>query len=117
MKHPALFTAVLFTIAPTLAGSAFAAPAAVQTVATVHIKNFAYVKPSLKIHAGDSVLFINDDGDAHTVTSDDKAFASGGMDTGDRWTHTFSKAGTFHYFCALHPYMKGTIIVAPAGKH
>lgn len=98
---------------PSLAATAAATPdQGPRLVATVHIKDFAYKAPALKIRAGDTVLFVNDDGDAHTVTADDKSFDSGGMDTSDTWKHTFVKAGSFTYFCALHPYMKAVIVVA-----
>jgi plastocyanin len=82
---------------------------------TVHIKDFAYHPASLTVAPGTTVKFVNDDGEAHTVTAVDKSFDSAGMDSGDAWTHTFTKPGTYAYFCALHPYMKGTIIVRAAG--
>ncbi|HEY1977670.1 MAG TPA: cupredoxin domain-containing protein [Candidatus Baltobacteraceae bacterium] len=82
---------------------------------TVHIKDFAYHAATLAVAPGTTVHFVNDDGEAHTVTAVDKSFDSTGMDTGDGWTHTFSKPGTYAYFCALHPYMKGVIVVRPTG--
>ena len=82
--------------------------------AVVHIADFAYKPPTLTIHAGQTVLFVNDDGDAHTVTATDKSFDSGGLDSKEQWLHTFTKPGTYAYFCALHPYMKATIVVTPA---
>ena len=84
---------------------------AIALVATVHIKNFAFSPARLRIATGQSVRFVNDDQDAHTVTAGNGAFSSGGLDTGDTWTQTFTKAGTYAYICALHPYMHGTIIV------
>ena len=95
--------------APVFAADATPAPAVV-----VHIKDFAYKPPTVTIRAGQAVLFINDDGDAHTVSATDKSFDSGGLDTNERWSHTFAKPGTYAYFCELHPYMKGTIVVTPA---
>ena len=87
----------------------------VDATATVHIKNFAFVPPKLNVSAGTVVRFVNDDGEAHTVTAEDKTFDSTGIDGGEAWTYRFAKPGKFAYFCALHPYMKGTIVVAPAG--
>jgi plastocyanin len=88
------------------------APTAAATpVAVVHIKNFAFAPATLTIVAGQIVRFVNDDQDAHTVTSTTKTFNSGGLDTGDAWTYVFSKPGTFAYFCAMHPYMHGSIVV------
>ena len=89
-----------------------AAPAAGQAV---HIKDFSYHAATLTVAPGTTVRFVNDDGEAHTVTAVDKSFDSAGMDMGDTWTHTFTKPGTYSYFCALHPYMKGIIVVRAAG--
>jgi plastocyanin len=84
---------------------------AIALVATVHIRNFAFSPARLRIATGQSVRFVNDDQDAHTVTATSKAFNSGGLDTGDTWTHVFTKAGTYTYICVLHPYMHGSIVV------
>lgn len=85
------------------------------TLFVVHIKNFAFAPATLHVAPGDSVAFVNDDSEAHTATSITRAFDSAGLDTGDRWVHRFTKAGTYAYICALHPYMKGSIVVSPAG--
>ena len=82
---------------------------------TVHIKDFAFVPATLKVHAGDTVRFVNDDDEAHTVTATNKAFDSGGLDGKQTWNVVIRKAGTYTYFCALHPYMKGTIVVTDGG--
>jgi plastocyanin len=86
-------------------------PAGSQTPMVVHIKDFKFAPPALTIKAGTTVKFINDDSDAHTATATDKTFDSGGMDTNDSWSHTFTKPGNYNYFCAVHPYMKGVITV------
>jgi plastocyanin len=82
---------------------------------TIHIKDFKYRPNQVTIHAGDRVTFINDDSEAHTATSDDTSFDSEGLDSGDTWQHVFAKPGTYRYFCELHPYMKATLVVLPAG--
>jgi plastocyanin len=91
-------------------GAGASAPAAVPAT-TVHIANFAFVPAKLAVPAGTTVRFVNDDTEAHTVTAKDRTFDSGGLDTGDAWTYRFAAAGTFAYFCAMHPYMHGTIVV------
>ena len=88
--------------------SAGANPSA-ETV--VHVADFAYKPATLHIHTGQTVLFVNDDDEAHTVTASDKSFDSGGLDTHESWRHTFTKPGTYRYFCALHPFMKAVVIV------
>jgi plastocyanin len=85
---------------------------ALALAATVHIRNFAYSHATVTVVAGQRVRFVNDDQDAHTVTSTTKAFDSGGLDTGDAWTYVFAKPGRYAYFCALHPYMRGMVVVA-----
>ncbi len=103
MKHFILGLA-LFAI-----GAAIA-PAAASTT-TVQLRDDAYSPSTVTIHAGDTVVFVNNDDDAHTVTATDGSFDSKGLDTHERWSHTFTKAGTYPYFCQLHPFMKGTVIV------
>ncbi len=92
------------------------AKASLRSVTTVHIKNFKYGPNVVRVHTGDHVTFVNDDDEAHTVTAKDHSFDSGGMDTKGTWKHVFTKTGAFSYFCALHPYMKATVIVLPAKK-
>jgi plastocyanin len=47
----------------------------------------------------------------HTATSDDDVFDSGSMSEGDEFSFTFEEAGTYAYFCQVHPTMRGTIVV------
>ena len=96
-----------------LALAAGTGPQAPPAALTIHIKNFMFVPQRASIHAGDRVTFVNDDDEAHTVTSTDKTFDSEGLDSGNRWQHVFLKAGTVTYFCELHPYMKATLTVLP----
>ena len=81
---------------------------------TVQIKGFAFSPKSLTITAGETVRFVNGDQEAHTVVADKGAFNSGGLDTNDSWSVRLQKPGTYSYFCSLHPYMKGTIVVRAA---
>lgn len=87
---------------------ATAAPASTPTVV---MKDDAFAPTRLTISAGQTVTFVNQDDDAHTVTATDGAFDSKGLDTNGTWRHTFAKPGTYTYFCELHPFMKGTIVV------
>jgi plastocyanin len=77
----------------------------------VHIKNDAFTPRTLAVNVGQTVTFTNDDDDAHTVTATDGSFDSKGLDTNAVWRHAFTKPGTYEYFCQLHPFMKGTIVV------
>ena len=111
-----VFTALqVVVLAVTLtAGASAAVPGLLPAVATVQIKDFKYNPPALTVHVGDRVTFVNDDDEAHTVTATDKSFDSEGLDTAGTWQHVFTKPGTYHYFCELHPYMKAAIVVLPA---
>jgi plastocyanin len=81
-------------------------------ISTIHIKNFAYVPATVTIRPGQTVRFVEDDDAPHTVTATDKSFDSGNLNQKDSWRHTFTAEGTYTYFCAYHPYMKGNVIVA-----
>ena len=78
--------------------------------------SFAFSPATLTIKTGTTVTWKNTTAAAHTVTSDDgKSFDSGTSNpitaqTGT-FSFTFTKAGTFAYHCAIHPFMKATIIV------
>jgi hypothetical protein len=82
----------------------------------------------LLIGANDTVTWINQDTEAHTVTSGAGAgmeslvnvnkkgtptgdFNSGLFKSGQSWTHTFTKPGVYNYFCTIHPWMEGVISV------
>ena len=81
---------------------------------TIHIDNFAFTPAALTIKSGDKVTWKNGDDIPHNVVSSDRsAFRSKVMDSGQEFSFTFTAAGSFEYFCALHPHMKGVVIVAP----
>ncbi len=69
------------------------------------------------IGVGDSVTWHNDSTVAHTVTSGnpedgpDGLFDTGLFLSGDTFSHTFTEAGEYQYFCSIHPWMTGTVIV------
>jgi plastocyanin len=116
MSHlGALLALALLTCAGTAAqtqSTPSPAPSPTATpVAIVHTKDFAYSPKELKINVGDAVEFVNDDELAHTVTSNDKTFDSGDLDAHQMWLHTFTKAGTFTYYCTYHPFMQAKIVV------
>jgi plastocyanin len=78
----------------------------------VKIDNFTFAPKDLTIPAGTVVRWINRDDIPHTVVSDDKTtFKSKALDTDDSFSHTFSKPGTYSYFCSIHPKMTAKVIV------
>jgi plastocyanin len=92
------------------AGREEATPAAAPV--QIGIGNFAFSPTELKVAAGTTVEWINRDDIPHTVVSDDKTtFKSKALDTDDKFSYTFTKPGTYSYFCSVHPKMTGKIIV------
>lgn len=81
--------------------------------AAVSISNFTFAPPEITVHAGAAVTFTNADDIPHLVVANDGSFRSTALDSGDSFTFTFAKPGTFPYFCALHPHMQGKVIVVP----
>ncbi len=102
--------AATFLTAITLATLAGFTPAFARDV-TVTITNFAFSPEATTIAPGDTVTFVNGDDTIHSVVADDGSFHSDGLDTNDKATFTFAKAGMFGYHCGLHPFMKGEISV------
>jgi len=62
------------------------------------------------VKAGTTVTWVNEDDIPHTVVSTGH-FRSKPLDTGDKFTFTFTTAGSFQYFCSLHPHMQASITV------
>lgn len=79
--------------------------------AQVTISNFAFVPAETTISVGDTVTFTNGDDTIHTVVASDGSFRSDPLDTGDKFSFTFTKAGEVAFFCSLHLFMKGKIVV------
>ncbi len=88
-----------------------ALPARSATLAVV-IKGMKFNPATLQIAAGDSVTFTNEDGAPHTATADDKSWDTGRLSRGNAASITFAAPGRYAYHCAVHPSMKGVIIVA-----
>ena len=80
-------------------------------VVEVKIDNFSFSPQTITIKAGTTVIWTNRDDIPHTVVSDDKVFKSKVLDTDEKFSFTFDKAGNFPYFCSIHPKMVGKVIV------
>ena len=81
--------------------------------AEVKIDNFSFSPAVLTVPAGTTVTWTNRDDIPHTVVSSDdpKAFKSKVLDTDEKFSFTFSKAGSYPYFCSVHPKMVGKVVV------
>jgi plastocyanin len=88
-----------------------AGPANAQSTTTITIAGFAFSPANVTVQAGDTVVFVNNDSVAHTATANDGSFDTGTIQPGSSASVTFSSAGTFSYFCQIHPNMTGSITV------
>lgn len=79
--------------------------------AEVKVDNFSFGPATLTVAAGTTVTWTNRDDIPHTVVSDDKVFKSKVLDTDEKFSYTFSKPGTYAYFCSIHPKMTGKVVV------
>ena len=94
---------------PKLAASSGDKPA---SATAVKIDNFSFGPATITIPAGSTVTWTNNDDVPHVVTSDDnKMFKSKALDTDDHFSFTFTKPGTYNYYCAIHPKMTAKIVV------
>jgi plastocyanin len=84
---------------------------AAQEPNEVVIDNFTFGPQDLTVAAGTTVKWVNHDDIPHSVVDGNKAFRSKALDTDDSFSFTFASAGSFDYFCGLHPHMQGKIIV------
>jgi plastocyanin len=79
--------------------------------ADITISGFDFGDP-ITVEVGSAVRVTNRDSTAHTWTSLDGLFDAGTLDPGEDYSFTFAEAGTFEFFCAIHPQMTGTITVS-----
>jgi plastocyanin len=77
----------------------------------IKIDNFSFGPGELTVPLGTMVTWTNHDDVPHLVASEDKIFKSKVLDTDDRFSYTFTKPGTYLYFCSVHPKMTGKIVV------
>ena len=77
----------------------------------VKIDNFSFGPGSVTVAVGTTVTWTNGDDIPHTVVSTEGVFKSKVLDTDEKFSYTFSKAGTYAYYCSIHPKMTGKVIV------
>jgi plastocyanin len=82
-----------------------------QAANEVFIQGMSYSPSTLSVAVGTTVKWTNKDGVSHTVTSNTGAFDSGNISSNGTFSFTFSAAGTYSYYCAVHPSMTAKVIV------
>ncbi len=78
---------------------------------SVAISNMAFSPRQISVKAGTKVTWKNNDGVAHTVTSNSGAFDSGILNPGGVFSFVFTTPGTYSYHCIIHPSMTATVVV------
>lgn len=79
--------------------------------AAVKIDNFVFGPQTLTVPVGTTVTWTNSDDIPHTSVSTDGVFKSRVLDTDEKFSYTFTKAGTYPYYCTIHPKMTGKVVV------
>ena len=79
--------------------------------AEVKIDNFSFSPEALTVRVNAVVTWVNKDDIPHVIASNDGVFRSKGLDTDDKYSYTFTKRGTYAYYCSIHPKMTGKIVV------
>ncbi|MCV0399781.1 MAG: hypothetical protein K5785_07295 [Nitrosarchaeum sp.] len=75
-----------------------------------------YIPSTITVVKGEAVVWVNEDVAFHSVTSGlydspTGLFDSGHMDPYQSFSFTFDESGNYDYYCTLHPWMKGQVIV------
>jgi plastocyanin len=119
MLRPVIAATVLGAAVGSLLAASVLFARADDPTSTVSIANFTFGPKTLTVKAGTTVTWTNNDDIVHGIASSNNAFKkSGALDTDDSYSFTFTTPGTYQYFCYLHPYMVGSIVVeAAAGSN
>jgi plastocyanin len=79
--------------------------------AAVKIDNFVFGPQTLTVPVGTTVTWTNSDDIPHTSVSTEGVFKSKVLDTDEKFSYTFTRSGTYPYYCTIHPKMTGKIVV------
>ncbi len=87
-------------------------PEAVDAAGALLVQNFLFCPVRVTVRAGSELRWSNRDTAPHTVSADGDEFDTGTFGRGEERSVRFDRPGTYHYFCRLHPFMRGTVVVA-----
>lgn len=94
------------------ASSSVPASSSSNAQATITIKNFAYTPVLIKVKPGEVIQVINEDGVAHTLSARNNSFNTGDILPGEKVAFKApTKPGSYRYYCEIHQYMEGTLVV------
>ena len=114
--HPLAIVDTALALGGGMTGEATGATGASASVTAgqanmINIDNFSFGPATATVPAGTTVTWTNHDDIPHNVISTEKAFASPVLDTDQKFSFTFEKAGTYPYYCSIHPKMTGKVVV------
>jgi len=104
---PAVIAMMLLAASSSVTANAEPSAAA----AAVKIDNFVFGPQTLTVPVGTTVTWTNSDDIPHTSVSTEGVFKSKVLDTDEKFSYTFTKAGTYPYYCTIHPKMTGKVVV------
>ncbi len=115
-----VLVAILLAMVPVVPAQ-FGVPKAEAQPITVEMRNIAFNPRTITITPGTTVVWVNQDPVAHTVTADDGSFDSGLIQPGGSYQRTFQQPGTYPYYCRPHggpggQGMSGVIVVQAPGQ-
>jgi plastocyanin len=116
MTKRRFFSDVMVALSMVLAAALILHPTPVKGADTkapaeVRVDNFTFNPDTVTVAVNSTVTWVNKDDIPHTIASTDGAFKSMALDTEDKYSYTFTKAGTYPYYCSLHPKMVGKVVV------
>ena len=100
-------TVLVMLLAPTRAKSDEAKSQSTE----IRVDNFTFAPVTLTVSQNRTVTWVNKDDIPHVIASNDGLFKSQALDTDDKFSYTFTKPGTYAYYCSIHPKMQGKVVV------
>ncbi len=78
---------------------------------TANITSFRFMPDPIRVKAGGTVTWVNNDKAPHTAQTDGRGFDTDRLDLGERRRVKLDRPGTYRYFCVYHRFMEGTVEV------
>lgn len=111
MKLKLMHYAVLILVVVAMSGIVTIARGDDAKSIEVKVDNYTFAPATLTVQVNTTVTWVNLDDVPHTIVSNDGVFKSKALDTDDKYSFTFTKSGTYAYYCGVHPRMTGKIVV------
>lgn len=115
MKSKMLIAGAVMLLATVLATFMVVHPTGSQAqdakATEVRIDNFSFAPDTVTVSVNTTVTWVNKDDIPHVIASNDGVFKSKALDTDQKFSYTFTKAGAYPYYCSIHPKMVGKIVV------